>query len=211
MFSSWRCALACNSPSASTALFCPSCWPARHRCRESSELSHSQLRRARLPGRRTSRAARLLLRLEILGRLPQSSSRDRLKLGVPDLSARTVFDLRKPLPFRGCLALPKATKVNPCRFRPPGAESTLLDRIREEVCGPSSKCKLNHLPYRRRRNPHPRQHLLAHPLALARAVPRHAILRASVRACKSRVISPAPKTCRSTARWRVRSRCAPIN
>src|SRR5438874_404700 len=53
---------------------------ARYRGHQSSELPHSQLRRARLSDRRTGRAAGLLLRLEIPRRPVQSSSRDRLKL-----------------------------------------------------------------------------------------------------------------------------------
>ncbi len=91
----------------------------RYRCRQSSELFHPRLCRARLPHRRTPWTTRLLPRLEVSGRLPQSGARDRLKPGAPDLSAGTVFDLHKPTPFRGCLVLPNATKVNPhCSSHP---------------------------------------------------------------------------------------------
>src|SRR5712692_9819239 len=83
--------------------------------RESSEFPHPRHCCARFSDCSPRRTARLLLRLEIPGRLPQSSSRHRMKLAAPDLSARTVFDLRKPAPFRGCLVLPNASRVYPRR------------------------------------------------------------------------------------------------
>src|ERR1700682_802736 len=88
-------------------------------CCQPSEFPYSRLCCARFPDRCPRGVDRVLLRLEILGRLPQSSSRDRLKLGAPDLSARTVFDLRKVAPFRGCLVSPNAAKVYPrCSSHP---------------------------------------------------------------------------------------------
>src|SRR5712692_9948083 len=97
----------------------------------------------------------VLPRMEVRCRFPESGPGYRVNLRWLHLSAGTVFDLHKPTPFRGCLVLPNATKVNPHCSLPPGAESTFLDRIREEVCGPSNKRKPNHLPCRRRRDPYP--------------------------------------------------------
>src|SRR5712664_665882 len=65
------------------------------------------------------RADRVLPGLEVFGRFPESSCRGRVSLRRFDLSPRSVFDLRKPAPFRGCLVLPNASKVYPRRSSHP--------------------------------------------------------------------------------------------
>src|SRR5260370_22274650 len=64
--------------------------------------------------------------------------------------------LRKPMPFRRCFLLPGATRVNSRCSLPPGAASTLLERIREEVCGPSNKPQRKPPPLRQFKPPHHR-------------------------------------------------------
>src|SRR5260370_11448927 len=117
-----------------------------------------------------------------------------------DLPSGTVFDLRKPAPFLGCLISPNTTKVNPRCSLPPGAESTHLNRIREEVCGLSSKPQRKRPPLRQFKPQHHRLFHSTHPRPRASEVPAHVSLRVWVQAWRSRDTSPAKKTCRSTVK-----------
>src|SRR5207247_1168876 len=113
--------------------------------------------------------------------------------------------------FHHFLVLPNGTTVIPrCSF-PPGAESTFLNYLREEVCGPSSKTHPKHPPLRQFKRQHHRLSHSTHPRRRALAVQARASLPVWVPAWRSRDISSARKTCRSTVKWTVPLRSTVMN
>src|SRR5258708_23996214 len=107
------------------------------------------------------------------------------------------FDLHKPALFRRCLILPNGTTVIPRCSLPPGAESTFLNYLREEVCGLSSKTQRKHPPLRQFKRQHHRLSHSTHPRRRASAVPALASLPVWVPAWRSRDQSSLKRTCRS--------------